>query len=76
MSYVHMNFPGFTKKVLCTTYDFLRILALISGAIFVENFLLANLKLYIFCTFSYKDYSKKKKNTFSKFKETKCCMCT
>ena len=33
MSFVYMNFPGFTKKVTCTTY----ISALISGTIFVAN---------------------------------------
>ena len=31
------KFSWFAKKVVCTTYDFLRISALISGAIFVEN---------------------------------------
>ena len=34
-----MSFPGFAKKVVCTTYNsFFRILALISGAIFVDGF--------------------------------------
>ena len=38
ISYVYLDLPGSPKKVVwCTTYNVLGILALILGAIFVEN---------------------------------------
>ena len=57
-----MNFPGFAKTVvgLCTTYNFLRIFS----SYYRHHFFaksqttyfsaLFNLKLHIFCTFSFK----------------------
>ena len=61
MLYVHMNFPGFAKKFVCAsgaTYNFLRISALISGIIFVENIFEQISNCIFFFTFSLKNIVK------------------
>ena len=48
--------------------------ALISGAIFVENIVLANIKLHIFSALFHKSNYFKRMNNFYKIKEIKCHM--
>ena len=71
-SYVHMNFPGFAKKVVyCTTYNFLKILALNLGAIFVENIFLQISNCIFFSALFHEKIILKEQITL----ETKCCTC-
>ena len=64
LSYVINNdFFWFTKNVICTTYNVLGILALISGTTSVENIFLANLKLHTFLYFK-KKYTKRMNNYY------------
>ena len=49
------KFTWFAKKVACTTYDVLGILALISGTIFIENIFVNKSKTASFSAFFLKE---------------------
>ena len=82
MSHVHMNFPGLPRKLYIHTYDVLGILAIISGAIFVENILFSNFFLwkgaenYAIIVYFSALFHKKIKETKRKLKKQNCHLCT